>query len=828
MADQFHTVQRGDTLSSIAKHYNTTLEKLKQLNPDIKSVNYILVGERIKVSGTGPSIMGSVGVNKSNKAEIVRFGLISDTKRDLFATWKWDKENTKEYQVKWLFDTGNGQWFNSDESSGYSTTRLKQSRYSAPTNAKRVKFLVKPVAKTHTVNKKETSYWTANWSTEKIYTFKAEAPETPSAPTLTISGQSAKLEIDNLPNDITEVYFELYMDDNSRYKYSINPVANLYSSVTYNVATGHRYKARCKVKNKSGLWSEWSNYSGNEGTLPSASRGITEIRALTETSIYIAWSSIYDVDTYDIQYTTKPEYFDSSSEVSSTSVEKIVTHAEITGLEPGEEYFFRVRGVNSKGESSWTSIRSIVLGKKPSAPTSWSSTTTAIVGEPLTLYWNHNSEDGSAWTYSNLMIVVGTDVKYEVIPNLLSDDDKYKTISYEIDTSTMTEGTRITWMVQTAGITQEYGPWSVLRTIDVYAQPVLYTNIMDQNGNSDIIKMLPLKITNRAYPDTQRPTGFHISIAANEAHIAVDNFGNEISVGAGDVVFSKYYDYVNRELITKLSASELSLENNIEYTLTCTVSMNSGLTAESINTFKVGWDDYGYIPNAEVVINEEDYSAMINPYCDNGSGRLLENILMSVYRREFDGTFTAICEDVENKYGSYYIDPHVSLDYARYRIVAKSKLTGEVTYYDMPSIPVGVTSIIIQWDSKWVPYNVIDDGEQAEPALSTSMLILPYNIGVSEGNKQDVELVEYIGRKHPVSYYGTQVGSTQAWNTEIPKNDIETIHALRRLQVWMGDVYVREPSGNGYWANIKVSFNQKHLNVTIPVTLNVTRVEGGV
>ena len=95
MADEFYTVQSGDTLSAIARRYNTTLEKLKQLNPDIKN-NYILVGEKIKVSGTGPSIMGSVGVNKSNKAEIVRFGLISDTKRDLFATWKWDKENTKE------------------------------------------------------------------------------------------------------------------------------------------------------------------------------------------------------------------------------------------------------------------------------------------------------------------------------------------------------------------------------------------------------------------------------------------------------------------------------------------------------------------------------------------------------------------------------------------------------------------------------------------------------------------------------------------------------------------------------------------------------------
>ena len=43
----------------------------------------------------------------------------------------------------------------------------------------------------------------------------------------------------------------------------------------------------------------------------------------------------------------------------------------------------------------------------------------------------------------------------------------------------------------------------------------------------------------------------------------------------------------------------------------------------------------------------------------------------------------------------------------------------------------------------------------------------------------------------------------------------------------MGDVYVREPSGSGYWANIKVSYNQKHCALTIPVTLNITRVEGG-
>ena len=44
----------------------------------------------------------------------------------------------------------------------------------------------------------------------------------------------------------------------------------------------------------------------------------------------------------------------------------------------------------------------------------------------------------------------------------------------------------------------------------------------------------------------------------------------------------------------------------------------------------------------------------------------------------------------------------------------------------------------------------------------------------------------------------------------------------------MGDVYVREPSGAGYWASVSVSFSKKHCDVVIPVSISVTRVEGGV
>ena len=146
----------------------------------------------------------------------------------------------------------------------------------------------------------------------------------------------------------------------------------------------------------------------------------------------------------------------------------------------------------------------------------------------------------------------------------------------------------------------------------------------------------------------------------------------------------------------------------------------------------------------------------------------------------------------------------------------------------MAGYPVGGVSVIIQWDEEWSTFDVSDETSVNSPSWSGSMLKIPYNIDVTDKRSTEVSFVEYAGRKHPVSYYGTQVGETSTWSMAIPKKDKETIYALRRLSLWAGDVYVREPSGMGYWANVNVSFSQNHTEVTVPVTLDITRVEGGV
>ena len=151
-----------------------------------------------------------------------------------------------------------------------------------------------------------------------------------------------------------------------------------------------------------------------------------------------------------------------------------------------------------------------------------------------------------------------------------------------------------------------------------------------------------------------------------------------------------------------------------------------------------------------------------------------------------------------------------------------------MSFYDKAGYPVNCSSVIIQWDETWSNFDTSEEHSVEGPSWSGSMLILRYNVSISDNRKREVSLVNYAGREYPVSYYGTQIGEASQWTTSIPKSDVETIYALRRLSLWAGNVYAREPSGMGFWANVVPTFNMDYDGVTIPVTLNVTRVEGGV
>ena len=830
-----YTVKWGDTLTAIAAKYNTTVNNLVKLN-NIANPDYIVVGQVLKLSGTA----SSAKKNTSSKAEITVFGLQTNTTNVVYAVWTWDKSNTDKYQVKWEYNTGDKVWFIGNDS----TVTAKQCTYSAPSNAISVRFRVKPIAKTKK-NDGKTYYWSASWSSIKSYAFSKNPPTTPPKPSISIEGTKLKSTLNNLGSvNATIIQFDVAKDGSPSYKLEKVKVDKT-DSVSYecNIKLGAKYKIRCRAY-KNNVYSDWSDWSEEDTTVPTAPSEITECRVGSDdTSIIAKWSSVSTATSYEVQYTQTKSDFSSDNPSSISSITVEAPSCTITNIESGKEYYIRVRAKNAKGESDWTASSSTALGTGPSAPTTWSSTLSAIVGEPLTLYWAHNATDGSLATYADLELYVNG-VK-TVIPTFdyTKDDGTVDTETvkiHTIDTTTYPEGAQLQWRVRTAGVTKTFGEWSVLRLIDIYSQPTVSLMVTDANDSvytskgvatetAFTLTSLPITINASAGPDMQKAIGYYLSVTANEAYESVDELGNLDSVSEGEVVYSGYFDSLLEDsantFSATLSAGELNLKSDVSYTIACNVTMNSGLTAEASLIFLTSWADSDYMVNAEIFYDEEAIVTSIKPYCLDENGNVVDDILLFVYRREFDGRFTEIASDISNTNDTYVTDPHPALDYARYRIVAMSATTGAVWYNDIPGYKIGCASTVLQWDEQWTSFDATED--IAEPAWSGSLLKLPYNIDISHKYKPDVSLIEYIGRENPVSYYGTQLGESQTWSVQVPKADQETVYALHRLSRWRGNVYVREPSGTGYWANVTVSFNRNHLALTIPVSLQVARVEGG-
>ena len=893
MATVTHKVVRGDTLSALAKKYGTTVNAIAKLN-NIKNVNLIYVGQVLTISGksssssSGSSSSSSSKTTSSKKVKVIHFGEQSNSDRLIFVTWDWTKDHTEHYKVKWWYATGDGVWFVGNESE----VKDKQSTYTPPANATKVRVKIKPISTTKKVNKKDVNYWTAEWSTEKIHEFSKHAPSAPNTPTVSINKYKLTASLDNISIDADKIEFQIVKNDKSVFKTGTATISKKAANYSCTIDAGANYKVRCRgIKNKEN--GDWSEYSEEVSSVPNSPKKITTCKAASSTSIYIKWEKATGAKSYDIEY-TKEKHLLGNSNGTTIINEVTYTSYDITGLESGEEYFVRVRAVNEQGKSGWTDSKQVKIGKPPEPPTTWSNTTTAVVGDDILLYWMHNSTDNSHQTKATLELTIdGITTTTTIDAPKYEDDEEEKTSEYIIGTDEFEEGATIKWRVRTAGITGEWSSYSTSRTIKIYAPPSLELFVVDSYGEEhrDVITTMPFSIEAQAGPDNQTVIGYHVVITNKSAYETVDAIGNTQIVPKNSEVFSRFYDqkgYLNVDL----GPSDIDLENNVSYKVTCTVSMNSGLTATEDTSFKVAWEEEYLMPNAEIGYDPETFSVHINPYCEyikeiiyeviKKDGKYIrtntildpeeinegfseddiytefyEDIIykstykntgtkvyfcipedikpmiytdatLAVYRREFDGRFILIGEDIPSVDPEYVTDPHPSLDYARYRIVAKDNYTGAISYADIPGLEINEKSVIIQWDEEWSNFQTTNEDELEVPVWSGSLLKLPYNIDISDDNSVDVSLIEYIGRERPVSYYGTHKTLSSTWKVAIKKDDYDTLYALRRLSVWLDDVYIREPSGSGYWASISVSFSQVHCDLTIPVTIKVTRVDGGV
>lgn len=817
---------------------------------------------------------GSKTSGSTNTVKNLKVALQNGTDRLVYATWTWPKKHTDHYRVVWRYYTGNNVGFIGSESDeAGSTSGSVRATYTAPSNAVRVMCTVTPVAKTYTKKKNKktvtVSYWKAT-AKSATYGFKNDTtPAVPSVPSVSISAPNTiKAELSVTDANTKQVEFEVVYDGVKRYKIGTAGVSKQYTSHIWGIVTGHTYRVRARGVYNSKIKSAWSDYSSEVKTTPPAPKKFISHNITNENTIYLEWAASNGATGYTVEYTTSKNFFDRVSSISSVSVS--INSAFIQQLDTGTTWWFRVKATNDQGSSGWSPLYSVVLGVPPTAPTTWTETATGVVGDTVHFYWMHNAEDGSSQTNAQVEIAVGDGAWERVTPTYISTNEgeasylTYQTflttsenlidslganvldsdgniVSTEVYTS-YAEGTVIRWRVRTKGVVgssepeADYGfsPWSTERSLTLYGRPSVGLVVTDDETSDtgvDSFSSFPIYVKATANPAVQNAISWNISVVANESYTAYDETGIEVAVSAGNEIYSEHISGNGENtLVYIFDASNIDFETNISYTITVRVAMSSGMTAESSQDILIDWTASELWPNAEVSVDSELLCAYIRPFCTDDEDNYIENVTLSVYRRDYDGRFTKLITDVPNTGETVFTDPHPSLDFARYRVVAKSTATGQIGYYDLPGEEVGETAIIIQWDEAWSSFNVPSgDGDGlADSAWAGSVVKLPFNIKVSETTAIDKNLVEYIGRSAPVSYYGTQLGVSGSWSSEFPATDIDTRYALRRLQAWPGDAYVREPNGVGYWASVEVSFNKDYNNLLIPVTINVTRVEGGI
>lgn len=821
------------------------------------------------------------------KPKNVRVRLQTGTDRTLFATWDWNKSNTDKYEVSWKYDTGDGVWFSGNDG----TAQIKQSTYSAPSNAIRVAFKVKAVSKK---KGKNGVYWTCSWSTTVKYDLSTINLTDTGAPTLNLVGYKLTATIDDyVAGSATGIQFQLVRDDTTIVE-TVKPVTLATTHASYiwkSLEPGHKYKVRARAvrevetspKNTSnskknlstqktkivvleGVWSSYSEnvYTGFEQV--SAIKSIETYSAYGSTGgVRITWEKVLHFDSspdsndeYEIEYTDDETLFD-VGDVQTSGGHK-TTSAVITGLDLNKTYYFRVRAKADGGSTgAWSPTASMAVGTVPGPPTIWSYLDTIELGSDIILNWVHSSDDGSTQTEAIVTVTINEQSYDILVPGdtstltIHTDTQEHWDETFEGGLPYVQTDYIFTWKVKTKGVVPDYGEYSGEKTINVYEPVILngqvyrgtdwlwdpFTFATDNVSTAyglptnpiETVTKYPVIIGFNVTPDSQTAISYSVTITANEAYDGIDATGAPIHISSGDVIYSAVLTpephYPNR-LSIMLYPGDIDLENNISYTLSGTVAMDSGLSGETDTEFDVAFDDEDYEVEAEIDISYDDYSAMIKPICRDEFGNIVTKVYFNIYRREYDGSFTPIILNLDGENDSTVVDPHPSLDYARYRVVAITKKTGAVSYDDMPGYRIGMDSIVMQWDETWSTFEADDSEELADQPNEGSMLLLPYNIDVSSSHSPDVSLVNYIGNGHPVSYYGTHHGESGSWSCEIPASDQETLYTVRRLANYMGDVYVREPSGIGYWAHVTVSYNIQHTKMTIPVTFNITRVEGGI
>lgn len=787
-------------------------------------------------------------------------GIQTGSDRGVYAQWKFAKAGKASgYEVDWEYWDGSrhsqtaaqkkaGKPGSEKWMPGSSTTVSADSAqvgsgwyralYTAPSSALMVRVRVRPVSKTRSVhvsttktykngkltktvnNTADKPYFEASWSGYASHDYRADAIAAPEVEVeLADNGLTAHVTVSTDDADATLCDVEACTLSGGAYTKAMGKSDQAISGEgtwSFTLAAGVDYHIRARLKSETRSSKATSGWTYAAVATRPGAPGDPEAAATGASSAIVSWDAADGATSYVVQHVAGDS---ASFDTDPESVDEVeITSGTLytpSGLESGTLHWFRVKARNAAGDSGWSAACSCTVASAPEAPTLLDTAAAYMDGATARIRWTHNSTDGSSQTAGQVELTYTGDNA----PSSGTTVDVGTAEALALDLTGLGDATVVAFRVRTKGAHADWSPWSGTSSFTVYAQPELACSAGQPDGEGgeaalseeSPLAAFPIYVHLDPSGGGNQVVGYDVAIVCTEAADVVDEYGRTVRASEGSAAWQAHLSTSDDPYDVEVGAGECRLAEGGTYEIRATVAMATGLRAECDPlAFGVSLDADIAQPTATVTFDPDYLTADIVPACyelDGETGEetevLRDGTTLAVYRVEADGDLVCLARGIDNDGASTVTDPHATFRECWYHVVATDTATGVSTAADYMD-DSDHDSCAIQWDEAWRPAG---DGATRYD-YEGSLLDGFFNMSFDNDVAPVAEGVRFAGRKRLVHYYdGVGVDESASYTLQFALSDAETMALARALAAYPGDVYIREPTGTGYWARVSCHFS---------------------
>lgn len=573
------------------------------------------------------------------------------------------------------------------------------------------------------------------------------------------------------------------------------------------------YSITSRMKSEAPVW--------QGGQVPHAPTNVTVSPTSISGTVKITWDWTWrDAQSAVISWADHEDAWESTDEPETYMINN--THAgewNVSGLETGKRWYFRVRLMKGAGETgvygAWSAQAVIDLSSAPAVPTLTLSQGVIPQGGSVSAFWVYVSTDGTSQAYAEICeaTLTGEGIRYGDV--IASTETAQHMTLYADKLGWQTGETHYLCVRVVSGSGRVSDEWSdpvPIIIADALHAVIESTCLIEQeitvgDNTRSLLALIAMPFTATITGAGTGGTTILVIERAEDYHMDRPD-ETDFKGFAGETV--ALFSQVGEDPIT-INRDDLIgvLDDGASYRLVATVKDSLGQSDTATLEFEVHWQHQAIMPEGTAIVN--DRVALITPVAPEGC---VQGDTCDIYRLSADRPELIVSG---GSFGTTYVDPYPAIgEFGGHRIVYRT-IDGDCITAENELAWLDITAE--DGDMLDLNFSLIDfEGEQIE---------FRYDVTHSNNWEKDFKETRYLGGS-VTGDWNKAVGRTASLKGAVVTiKDQDVMKKFRRLAAYPGICHLRTVDGSSFACDIQVSEDRSYDKDTVRAeySFSVTRVD---